>query len=133
MSDSTKTSISAPPQEVFDYLIQANRMVEWMDERAVLEAKVGGRYEIDIQGVLIRGTIVELRRPDRLVVSWGELGHAAFPPGSSRVTFELDATGEGTRLTLHHDGLPATERDGYATGWRHFLHRLVDRVDAAQT
>ncbi len=50
MSYSTTTSISAPPHEVFDYLIQSSRIVEWMDERAVLEAKVGGRYVTHISG-----------------------------------------------------------------------------------
>jgi uncharacterized protein YndB with AHSA1/START domain len=75
--------------------------------------------------VLIRGEFIEVERPRRLVVSWGQLGNEALPPGASRVTFELAAERGGTLLTLTHDGLPEPEAKKHAIGWPHFLGRLA--------
>jgi uncharacterized protein YndB with AHSA1/START domain len=125
MAYSTSLFVEAAPDAVFDCLVVPEMMVRWMGDRALLQAVEGGRFEVDINGVLIRGAFVEVERPRRLVVSWGQLGNSTLPPGASRVTFELVAQGDGTMLTLTHDGLPAEEEKKHAIGWPHFLGRLA--------
>ena len=85
MSYSTSIFVDAAPDAVFDCLVIPEMMVRWMGERALLQAVAGGRFEVDINGVLIRGQFIEVGRPRRLVVSWGQLGNALLPPGASRV------------------------------------------------
>ena len=125
MSYSTSIFVDAAPDAVFDCLVIPEMMVRWMGERALLQAVAGGRFEVDINGVLIRGQFIEVERPRRLVVSWGQLGNALLPPGASRVTFELSGERDGTLVRLVHDDLPAPEADKHAIGWPHFLGRLA--------
>lgn len=121
----TSILIEATPEEVFDYLVRPERMVLWMGERALLGANPGDPFEADINGILIRGEILTLERPHRFAVSWGELGHEGFPPGFSRVTFNLHPVEGGTELELLHDRLPEDQATGYSTGWKHYLARLA--------
>ena len=121
MSYSTSIFVDAAPDAVFDCLVIPEMMVRWMGERALLQAVAGGRFEVDINGVLIRGQFIEIERPRRLVVSWGQLGNALLPPGASRVTFELSGERDGTLVRLIHDDLPAPEANKHAVGWPHFL------------
>jgi uncharacterized protein YndB with AHSA1/START domain len=125
LSYSTSIFVEAEPDAVFDCLVVPEMIVRWMGDRALLHAVMGGRFEVDINGVLIRGEFIEVERPHRLVVSWGQLGNELLPPGASRVTFELVGKRGGTLLTLVHDGLPEPEAKKHAVGWPHFLARLV--------
>ena len=84
MSYSSSIFVDAAPEAVFDCLVVPEMMVRWMGERALLQAVAGGRFEVDINGILLRGQFVEIERPRRLVVSWGQLGNALLPPGASR-------------------------------------------------
>ncbi len=52
---STELRIEATPAEVFPYLTDASLIVQWMGDWADLDATVGGRFVIDINGVPIRG------------------------------------------------------------------------------
>jgi len=125
VSYSTSVFVEASPDHVFDCLVVPEMMVRWMGDRALLHAVAGGRFEVDINGVLIRGEFTEVDRPRRLVVSWGQLGNDALPPGASRVTFQIEAAEGGTVVTLTHDGLPEPEQAKHAVGWPHFLGRLA--------
>ena len=132
MSYSTSIFVDAAPEAVFDCLVIPEMMVRWMGERALLQAVAGGRFEVDINGVLIRGQFIEIERPRRLVVSWGQLGNALLPPGASRVTFELSGERDGTLVRLIHDDLPEPEASKHAVGWPHFLGRLAILVSGGE-
>ena len=125
MSYSTSVFVEASPDEVFDCVVLPEMMVKWMGDRAALHAVAGGRFEVDINGMLMRGEFIEVERPRRLVVSWGQLGNDMLPPGASRVTFEFEAERAGTLVKLTHDGLPEPEAKKHAVGWPHFLGRLA--------
>ena len=73
--------IEASLEAVFDSLVDPKRIVEWMGQAARLKPEPGGPYELDINGVLIRGLILEIERPRRRVASWGQLGNTAMAPG----------------------------------------------------
>ena len=95
-----------------------------MGDYARLEARDGGLFAVDINGVPIRGRFVHVERPHRLEIAWGEAGNDAMPPGSTRLRIHLVADGDGTVLELEHEGLEAAERGKHAVGWPHFLDRL---------
>jgi uncharacterized protein YndB with AHSA1/START domain len=127
MSDAFTTSvrIDAPPEEVFPYLTDARLIIRWMGDWAELDPTPGGKLVIDIRGVPIRGEFLEVDPPRRLVFSWGAAGSDVLPPRSTTVEILLYPDGTGTLLELTHRGLPQEERPKHATGWNHFLERLV--------
>jgi uncharacterized protein YndB with AHSA1/START domain len=121
---STSIEIEAPPEVVFEHLVEAERMVSWMGQHARLQPVPGGEFAVDINGYLVRGEYLEVDAPHRVVVSWGMGGTEDLPPGSSRVEFTLTPTPTGTRLELVHSRLPETRVAGHATGWANYLARL---------
>ena len=117
--------IDAPPEKVFDYFTKPEQLVRWMGEFARLEAVADGLFSVDIDGVLIRGRFVALRRPDLIEIAWGEAGNDHMPPGATRLSISLKPHENGTFLTLVHSGLEETEAKKHAYGWPHFLDRLA--------
>jgi len=45
-------------------------------------------------------------------------------PGTTRVEVTFVAIDDGTRVTITHEGLPATHVERHAAGWGHFLSVL---------
>ena len=121
----TSIDIQATPDEVFEYLVTDKGLTSWLGEHARVQARKGGAFEVDIAGAPIRGEFVEVLRPSRVVVSWGMAGSDDFPPGTSRVAFDLVATATGTRVDLVHSDLPDERVEGHVEGWAHFLARLT--------
>jgi len=52
MTYSTTVFVEAAPDAVFDCLVIPEMMVRWMGDRALFQAVEGGRFEVDINGVL---------------------------------------------------------------------------------
>jgi uncharacterized protein YndB with AHSA1/START domain len=126
MSETFRTSIDieAPPDRVFDYFVQPELLVRWMGDVARLEAKDGGLFSVDINGVLIRGHYVRVERPRLVEIAWGEAGNAAMPPGATRLSVTFEARGPVTHVELTHSGLVPSEAAKHAIGWPHFIERL---------
>lgn len=72
--------ITAPPERVYEYFVRPEAIVSWMGERALLEARPGGRFHLDIKGALVRGRYLHLDPPHRLLISWGCAGSDRLPP-----------------------------------------------------
>jgi uncharacterized protein YndB with AHSA1/START domain len=121
----TEMDLNASVEDVFRHLTDPVAMIRWMGQHATLEAAPGGAFEVDINGVAVRGRYVEVDPPRRVVVSWGVAGNAELPPGSTEVEFTLTPTPAGTRLRLVHRNLPASQASMHAIGWEHFLARLA--------
>jgi len=120
----TTVDLDAPVEEVFRHLTDPAAMIRWMGQHATLEPAAGGAFEVDINGVPVRGRYLEVDPPRRVVVSWGVAGSADLPPGASQVEFTLTSTVAGTRLRLVHRSLPPDQASIHGTGWQHFLGRL---------
>jgi len=120
----TSIDIEAPPEVVFAHLVDSERMLRWMGERADLDPVPGGRFAVDINGAPFRGEYVEIDPPRRVVISWGIEGSLDLPPGASRVELTLTPTQRGTTLNLVHCGLPETRSRRHAAGWRNYLGRF---------
>ncbi len=127
--------IAAPPEVVWAFWTDPERIVRWMGKSAILDPRPGGRIRIDYgTGHVMLGEVLEVDSPRRLAITWGwEDPAEAVQPGGSRVEVELTADGDGTRLRLRHSGLPDGEVAGHAEGWDYFLGRLAEAVPDAAT
>jgi uncharacterized protein YndB with AHSA1/START domain len=119
--------IEASPDVVFAYLTDSHRFGKWMGVGAELDARPGGRFRIDVDGVHIAiGEYQEIDPPRRLVMSWGWEGHATVPPGSTTVEITLTPERGATVLRLRHLGLPDEgERRQHTEGWRLYSSQLA--------
>jgi uncharacterized protein YndB with AHSA1/START domain len=120
--------VDAPIEIVRTYFTDPKRLVEWWPTRAKVDAHVGGRLELEFdrpdgQFDRAQGTFTELTR-DRIVLTWGFLGDADLPPGSSSVEITLEPDGPATVVRLEHRGLPESHRRAHDEGWTYFLGRL---------
>ena len=124
----TEVDLPAPTEEVFRHLTDPAAMIRWMGQHAVLKPVPGGAFEVDINGVPVRGQYLEVDPPRRVLVSWGVAGNADMPPGATEVEFTLTPIPDGTRLRLVHRTLRPDQAQIHAAGWEHFLTRLAIAV-----
>jgi uncharacterized protein YndB with AHSA1/START domain len=126
--------IDAPPDVVFSFLTDAEKMVRWMGLTAEIEPKAGGVYRLNPNGrEFIRGTYLEVITNSRIVFTWGwEEPGARIPAGSTTVEITLQREGTGTRVRLVHRGLPADRRENHDLGWTHYLSRLKIASEGGQ-
>lgn len=118
--------IAAPPNAVFDFLVDPAKMVRWIGAAVDLDPQEGGVLRIEIgDGGIASGQYLEVDRPNRVVFTWGWQGMADLPPGSSKVTITLTEQAEGTTVELRHDGLSPALSTEHGKGWTHFLDRLA--------
>lgn len=118
--------IAASPETVYDFLVEPDRMIQWMGRQAELDPRPGGILRIDLNGEHIaRGEYVELDPPRRVVFTWGwEAEDSVVKPGTSTVEVSLTPDGDGTLVRFTHRDLPEQSRDAHAHGWEHYLERL---------
>lgn len=125
--------IEAPPETVFEFFTDPQKMVRWMGVEADLDPQPGGRFRVKVNKYVALGEYVEVDAPSRVVFTWGwENEDMAFAPGSSTIEVTLEAEDGGTRLNFVHRDLPdetAVERHG--DGWDNYLGRL-EKVAAGQ-
>ncbi len=126
MSDvfSCSIEVPAPPEVVFDYLTQAELLVSWIGNYAVLDARPGGEFTLDIEGIPVRGRFIDVTPSERVIVSWGHAGSDSLPPASTEVEFTLATSAAGTIVTVEHRNLPIDHVASHQVGWPMFLERL---------
>lgn len=112
--------IAAAPAAVFAALTQPDQLERWIAEKAVVEPQVGGRYEFgwEAEGPV---RILELE-PDRaLAYSW----QSDNLPADTVVRWELEGSGNRTKLTIVHSGFGPDHVPGdFQLGWQAFLAAL---------
>lgn len=119
--------LAAPPDEVFLFLTDAERYINWQGVKAELDPRPGGVFRVWMDAnTVASGQFVEVEPSRRVVLTWGWEGNDAVPPGSTTVEFTLEVDGDGTILSLRHSGLPDGEAAAmHEEGWRFFTERLV--------
>ncbi|MGH1492337.1 MAG: SRPBCC family protein [Acidimicrobiales bacterium] len=117
--------IAAPPEAVFEFLVDPEKVLRWMGRSVDIDPRPGGQFRLaaTVNDTAV-GTYVEVDRPNRVVFTWGWEGSAEVPPGSSTVTFTLSADEDDTVVELRHEGLPEGTGDSHSEGWGYFLPRL---------
>jgi uncharacterized protein YndB with AHSA1/START domain len=124
--------LPAPPESVFDWLTQADKLARWMspvgEAIASADPRPGGALLITMVGADMRiehtGEFVEVTRPRRLVFTW----NSEYTNGESLVTIDLEARGGGTLLTLRHERLPIDQAESHGGGWGRMLDRLATEL-----
>jgi uncharacterized protein YndB with AHSA1/START domain len=125
--------IAAPPEIVFQYFVDPEKLVQWMGLKAEVDAATGGAWRILFPGGLVTwGRFVTITPPKHLVFTWGSRHPDGKPePGGpghtiladSVVEVTLTTKGERTLLHLKHTGF--AEMEGVAVGWNAFLGVLA--------
>lgn len=118
--------IDAPPETVFEYLTEPEKLSRWWGDDSEIDPQPGGIYRVSFLGgaVTVRGQVVEVLPAKRIVHTWGWEGEwSPIPPGGSTVEITLTARGQGTHLQLRHHGLRSTT-EFHDAGWNHYLERL---------
>jgi uncharacterized protein YndB with AHSA1/START domain len=123
---SATVRIAAPPDVVFPYFTDPALAVKWIADAALLDARPGGTFSLDVRGNPARGEYVVVEPPQRVVFTWGIEGRGDFPPGSSTVEVVLQPEGDETVVTLTHTNLPTEDyRRSHEGGWTEFLAVLA--------
>jgi uncharacterized protein YndB with AHSA1/START domain len=125
-SVSREITVAAPPETVFPYFTDSDRMVLWMGTDAQLDATPGGGLRINVGGShMAAGEYVEIDPPNRVVFTWGwDNPDTEVPVGSSTVEVTLTAEGDGNKVVLVHRDLPEHMTGPHAHGWEHYFQRL---------
>ena len=120
-------TIAAPPEVVYQFLVDPDLFLQWMADAATLEPVPGGLIRwTHANGDVCAGRYLELIPDRRVVFTYGwERAEVEIPPGSTTVTVELHPDGtDATRLRLTHAGLDDLAADAHHGGWTHYLQRL---------
>ena len=109
----TELEVDAPPERVFDHFVRPELMVRWMGDFARLEARDGGLFAVDINGVIIRGSFVRVERAtgdDRIAIRFE--GDGSLVCGASDLgAFDLDvASADRAREVLRAGGTVSVHR-----------------------
>lgn len=128
--------IKARPEIVFDAMTTPEGLRMWFgpDAGPVLiaetDARVGGHYRVRFRMLdgtehEASGAYLELKKPERIAMSWRWTG-GVEDPGESRVIAALRPIAEGTELTFTHELLATEEtRQSHEEGWTGSLDKLV--------
>jgi uncharacterized protein YndB with AHSA1/START domain len=114
--------IQAAPQTVFRFFTENDRWASWWGTGSTIEPTSGGRVFIrHPNGIESSGEVVAVDPPRRIVFTYGFNSGNPIPPGSSRVTINLEPQGAATRLDLVHEFAEPGPRDEHVQGWRYQL------------
>jgi uncharacterized protein YndB with AHSA1/START domain len=132
--------VDASPEIVFDVVSRPEHLREWWPDEAQIEPVAGAtghivfRRDAPEEPVVVPITVVEARPPHRFAFRWvHETGQAADPGNSLLVTFDLEPSGQGTRVRMTETGFRERGWEGavleqayqeHVEGWNHFIPRL---------
>jgi uncharacterized protein YndB with AHSA1/START domain len=131
-----RRTIAASAEDLFDAWLDPEALAVWMrpgginKTTASVDARVGGRYEIIMQGDATYPHTGEYRvidRPKRLVFTWISNG---TEQRESLVTVDFLRTGAQTEVVVTHERLPQSQRTSHTNGWTSALEHLDERYAA---
>lgn len=132
------TYIVSTPQKVFDAISKPEITRQYWGHENVSAWTPGSKWEHvrsnDERTVDIVGKVVEVSPPNRIVVTWAAESEAEDPDCYSRVTFEIEQTDNGVRLTVTHDDLEVGSgmENGVTKGWPLVLSSLKTLLETGK-
>lgn len=126
----------APPERVFDAWLDPENAGRWLfatsdgePVRCEIDPRVGGGFRIDERrGASVAehfGEYVEIDRPRRLAFDFW----TGFGEERTRVTVTVAPDGDGSRLTLDHEGVWADYEERTREGWTMILDGLARTLE----
>jgi uncharacterized protein YndB with AHSA1/START domain len=136
--------IAAPPDKVWAKLATPEGMSEWFARDLVFEHKIGGRFEMkgEMPGegpYRFTGRVTKIEPERELAFTWKDELTSPGWPVETLVSFRLEPTATGTRVTLTHTGFQQLGAggkeayEGHVQGWSlsETLTGLKDAVEKA--
>jgi uncharacterized protein YndB with AHSA1/START domain len=126
--------IESTPEKVWNALIDPEMTRQyWFNHQNASDWKVGSRWEhrvIDNPAVVhVVGKVVESDPPRRLVVTWAPPDSEGNLEKTSRVTYEIEESGETVKLTVTHDELDSEMFKSISFGWPLVISRLKTLIE----
>jgi uncharacterized protein YndB with AHSA1/START domain len=125
--------IPQPREQVWRAITDSTALAGWMFPND-FEPRVGHRFtflvpanpKVNFDGLTVDCEVLECESPSRLVFSWS----AGGPVVDTRVSFQLEPDGDGTRLLFEHSGFDLSHPlgdqafKGAGFGWAKMLGQL---------
>jgi uncharacterized protein YndB with AHSA1/START domain len=126
-----RRTISASAEDLFDAWLDPQALALWMRPGTIqstvaqVEARVGGSYEITMQGtsgpIVHKGVYRTIDRPTRLAFTW----ITAFTENrETLVTVDFIRLGQRTEVVVTHEQLPESALPSHHKGWTSGLEHL---------
>lgn len=116
-----KVSFDIVPNVLYETFLDSNRMSAISGGPAKVENKVNGEFSL-FDGT-VQGTIVELVPGSKIVQKWR---FKSWPEKHySQVTYQFEAKGEKTLLTLSQTGIPASDFERTRSGWESYFWQRI--------
>lgn len=112
-----KIIIPAPPEEVYEALLDSKKHSEFTRSKVTGQAKVGTKFTA--WDGYISGTNLELEKGKRIVQEWITTEWPEdYPPSKLEFTFkEVDGK---TELTMVHSNIPVDQEEELKQGWSEY-------------
>jgi uncharacterized protein YndB with AHSA1/START domain len=134
-----QVTIPLPIPMIFKAFVEEKQLEQWLCDRAVVEPRMGGRYELTFSSLTIpfttAGTVSRITTDVELGFTWkvppqfaSGLSH---PDGSSEVYVRLQESPEGIDVTLEHGGWKDDDNGAEARSW-HF-HLWEERLETLKS
>ena len=109
--------LPAPPAAVYRALADSKGHAAFTGSKAKMPKRAGGR--MTAYGGYISGKVLGLWPGTGLLQTWRT---TEWPKGAadSRLEIRLAPSGKGTRLTMIHSNVPASQAARYRSGWKAF-------------
>ena len=106
-------TFSAPPQQVYEMIIDARKHQSLSGETAEISDEVGAAFKV--WGGHLSGFNLALVPGQKIVQAWR--AHDWWPDHYSIVTFDLREVPGGTELRFTQIGVPPHRFEGHSRGW----------------
>ena len=126
-----RRTIAASAEDLFDAWLDPEALAAWMRPGTIkstvakVEPRVGGSYEISMQGesgpITHRGVYRQIDRPKRLVFTWASPGTELR---DTLVTVDFVVLDKRTEVVVTHEQLPESARPSHSRGWTSGLEHL---------
>jgi uncharacterized protein YndB with AHSA1/START domain len=118
----SEIDIAASPEIVFGFLVDADKLSQWLCETATTDPRPGGvNRQIHRNGdrtFTMDGEFVDVVPFERVSFSWGYTEPDMMPrPRSTMVEITLEPTEQGTHVRLEHRGLSGSALNDHRGGW----------------
>ena len=95
------------------------------EKKFVTTFRVGEPFELDLDGMMIAGSYIEVDPPHRMLLSWDRQGTAPATPTPILIEITLTPMGDSTKVRVEFSGLSEEDAAIYPQLWEQHLDRIA--------